>query len=470
MPAHSTTAPGDTTAPTTQPSEVQIQCSSNHVSDNRVASGPSDATMIPESFVVQELEAETYPATGRLRAWLHVLATFLLFVSAWGLTQVFGIFQEIYINNLLPGVSSSAVSWIGSLQCFLVIALGALTGPLFDAGYLRPVLVLGCTLIVLGMAMLSLSTTYWQILLSQGLCVGFGAGLVFVPSLALVSTLFPPATRPWAIGCANSGGSVGGIIFTFMLRDLVPAIGFPWTVRAIALVNLVLCAVALAIMLPAPAPHPQRGGGSARRRAIVDLHAFREPSFVFFALALFCNYVAFYIPAFYLPVIATQALHQDQAFAFESLALVAVGSFFGRTIPMLAASRLGSVPIYVAATLAAVVVLFAWLAVDTVAGFVAVCVTYGLISGTLVAAPSAAISHPVLAPSMSVIGTRLGILWMFGSIGVLIGSPIAGAIVDVRRGNFVPGQCFAAAMVAAASLCSMVPLTAVLRYDRKHKT
>ena len=132
---------------------------------------------------------------------------------------------------------------------------------------------------------------------------------------------------------------------------------------------------------------------------------------------------------------------------------------------MLVASRIGSVQVYFVATLAAVVVLFSWSAIHNVAGFVVFAVVFGLISGALVAAPSAAISHPVLAPSISVIGTRLGILWMSGSVGVLIGAPIAGAIVDVQRGYFAPGQDFAGAMVAAGSLCLVTPLVTVLRYN-----
>ena len=87
-----------------------------------------------------------------------------------------------------------------------------------------------------------------------------------------------------------------------------------------------------------------------------------------FALALLFNYVALFIPDFYLPVIATRPLGQSQDFAFESLAFVSVGSLFGRSIPMLAASYIGSVQVYHAATLAAVVVLFSWTAIHNVAG------------------------------------------------------------------------------------------------------
>lgn len=351
---------------------METECS-NDVSEKKIEFDVRDAANNIEKNIIKdaELENDAHPPQRRAES-LAVCPRYIFHVhqcmvgkprkasltklipnSFRGLTQVFGIFQEIYLTTLLPSTSSSAISWIGSVQCFLVIVLGALTGPLFDAGYLRPLLLLGCFLIVLGMATLSLATAYWHVFLSQGLCVGLGAGLIYVPSLALVITLFPPSTRPWAIGCANSGGSIGGIIFTFMLGRLVPAVGFPWAVRAVALVNFVLSTVALVIILP---HRPQCAG---RRRAILDLGAFRELSFMLFALALLFNYVAFYIPAFYLPVIATRALGQSQDFAFESLEFVSVGSVFGRTIPMLAASRVGSVQVYLAATLAAVVVLFA---------------------------------------------------------------------------------------------------------------
>ncbi|KAI0458856.1 major facilitator superfamily domain-containing protein [Xylaria acuta] len=334
---------------------------------------------------------------GGPRAWLYVLAAFFM--------QTFGAFEELYVRTLLSSTSPSAISWIGSVQVFFVIFLGAFTGPLFDAGYLRPLLGAGCFLIVLGMATLSLATTYWQVFLAQALAVGIGSGLVYVPSLALVSTLFPESSRPWAIGCVNSGGSVGGIIYTFTLRGLVPSIGFSWAVRAMALINLVVAAVALAILLPYRPPQ------AAKRRAVLDLHALREPIFLLFSIALLLNYVSFYIPPFYIPTYATAALGQSRDFALESLVYVSVGSLAGRTLPMLAATRLGSVQVYLAATLSTVVVLFAWMAVRNVGGFVAFCVFYGLTSGVLVTAPSAAISHPVLSPDMGVIGTRLGMLW-----------------------------------------------------------
>jgi hypothetical protein len=62
----------------------------------------------------------------------------------------------------------------------------------------------GCFLIVFGMMMLSLAKSYHEVFLAQALCVGLGAGLVYVPALAAISTQFT-TRRPIAIGLASAG-------------------------------------------------------------------------------------------------------------------------------------------------------------------------------------------------------------------------------------------------------------------------
>ena len=123
-----------------------------------------------------------------------------------GLTASFGAFQSYYLT-FLPETSST-ISWIGSIQSFLVVIVGVVAGPLFDQGYIRALMATGCFLIVCGMMMLSFCKTYYQIILAQGICVGLGAGLVYIPTLAIISTQFT-TKRPFAIGCASSGSSIG---------------------------------------------------------------------------------------------------------------------------------------------------------------------------------------------------------------------------------------------------------------------
>jgi MFS family permease len=94
------------------------------------------------------------------------------------------------------------------VQAWLLIFVGVLSGPLFDLGYFRVMLFAGNFLVVFGIMMISLSTQYWQVFLSQGLCMGLGAGLLYIPSLALVGIWFE-RKRALAMGVVMSGIAVG---------------------------------------------------------------------------------------------------------------------------------------------------------------------------------------------------------------------------------------------------------------------
>jgi MFS family permease len=124
------------------------------------------------------------------------------------MTNTFGAFQAYYTDTLLLGTSPSAISWIGSIQTFTLMFVGVLSGRLLDAGYLRTQLCLGISLEVLGMMLTSFSTKYWQILVSQGLCVGLGAGLLYLPSLAVPAQYFSSRVM-LATGFVATGSSMG---------------------------------------------------------------------------------------------------------------------------------------------------------------------------------------------------------------------------------------------------------------------
>src|SRR5271155_991775 len=124
------------------------------------------------------------------------------------MTNTFGAFQTYYINILLPQSSPSAISWIGSIQTFTMMFVGVLSGRLLDAGYLRPQLCAGIFLEVLGLIMTSISTKYWQVLVSQGLCVGLGAGLLYLPGVAVPAQYFSSKVM-LATGIVATGSSMG---------------------------------------------------------------------------------------------------------------------------------------------------------------------------------------------------------------------------------------------------------------------
>ena len=63
-------------------------------------------------------------------------------------------------------------------------------------------------MLIFGIMMLSLSTTYYQVLLSQGICMGVGSGILYVPSLALIASSFT-TKRALAVTFVTAGSSVG---------------------------------------------------------------------------------------------------------------------------------------------------------------------------------------------------------------------------------------------------------------------
>ena len=125
-----------------------------------------------------------------------------------GIINAFGAYQGFYEIHLFRSHTPSAISWIGSIQGYLLFLVSALTGPFFDAGFNRVLLAVGSFLIFLGIMMTSLVKQYYQAFLAQGVCFGIGAGMLFVPSIAVVSTYFDKY-RSFAVGVGVTGSSLG---------------------------------------------------------------------------------------------------------------------------------------------------------------------------------------------------------------------------------------------------------------------
>jgi hypothetical protein len=134
----------------------------------------------------------------------------LVLMNTWGFINSFGVFQTYYVTAL--NRPPSDVSLVGSIQVFLLFFIGTFTGRLTDAGYFRSVFLIGSFLGTFGIFMASLSTTYWQLFLAQGVCCGLGNGFLLCPALSLLSTYFSKK-RSLAIGLAAAGSGTGGMVF-----------------------------------------------------------------------------------------------------------------------------------------------------------------------------------------------------------------------------------------------------------------
>ncbi|KAF2852406.1 MFS general substrate transporter, partial [Plenodomus tracheiphilus IPT5] len=357
---------------------------------------------------------------GGLWAWLQVLGGFFLLFNSWGIVNTFGSYQAYYETDLLSSSSPSSISWIGSIQAFLLLFVGALTGPIYDAGYFRSLLLFGSFMLVLGQMMLSLCTSYWQVLLAQAFCIGIGTGALFVPSVAILSTYF--STRiGMAIGIAASGSSFGGVIYPIMFHKLLPQLGFAWTTRILGFVILATMLIPNLVMRVRILP--------AKSRSLLDLRAFRIPAYSLQVCGFFFGFMGLYMPFFYAQVYALQRGITNQNLAFYLLAVMNSTSVFGRIVPNIFADKLGPFNVVVPCCIVSGLLCICFIAVDSSAGIIVLMAFYGFFSGSFVSLPPTIIVH-LSMDAREKIGTRLGQSFAFVSIGLLIGTPIGGAVLD----------------------------------------
>jgi hypothetical protein len=182
------------------------------------------------------------PPNGGWEAWSQVLGGHIVTFFVWGFITSFGMFQAYYTST---GVSSpSNISWIGSLMIFFLMLIPVWSGSAADVGHFKLVLRMGMLLWVVGIFTTSVCREYWQFLLAQGLCIGVANGLMFVPTMSVVSTYFDPSRRSFAIGLVLCGSATGGMIFPIMLNRLFGIIGFEWAVRTFGFMAFVLLLLA----------------------------------------------------------------------------------------------------------------------------------------------------------------------------------------------------------------------------------
>ncbi|KAH5439795.1 hypothetical protein HBI47_045170 [Parastagonospora nodorum] len=402
------------------------------------------------------------PPDGGLHAWLKVFGGFFIYVNIWGFTLTYGAFQAYYRNTLLRNETPSAISWIGTVQAWLLIFIGVMSGPLFDLGYFRSMLIVGNFLVVFGIMMLSLSTTYWQVFLSQGLCMGLGAGLLYIPSLALVGVWFD-RKRALALGIVMSGIAVGGVIYIIMFDRLTKSAGFPWAMRAIGFVAL----VAACLSIPALLSGSKMLATKRKARALFDKSALHDRLFLIFTACSFFTFLGYMVPYFYIPTYARERLGSSDSLSLYMLVFAIAGSFFGRLTSGVIAHFAGAIVTWILCVFASGVLALSWISIEKESTFIAFSILWGFFSAALVTVPSAAFAN--ITPDLSRLGTRLGMSWSVSSIASLIGAPIAGALLKKKDGrtDFIGVKVWSAVCLMLGTMWLVVLYVVTVRTQKK---
>ena len=320
------------------------------------------------------------PPDGGTRAWLQVIGCIFMFFNVWGFTFAFGSFASYYEVTYIPETSASAISWIGSIQAALLITMGVVTGQLFDRGFFTSLIYTGTILSIFAVFMLSLCTEFYQILLAQGVCIGLGAGMVFTPSMALIARSFRER-RAIAMGVVACGAPTGGILYTLMFEQLVPKVGFPWTVRIMGFVMVALFALALPLLLWRSTNLGDLGKGTKRK--LVDYAAFTDLPFWGYALSTCFLFMGYLVPFFFMPTFAVVQLGTSQSVALYALITSQAASVPGRLIAAIAAHNFGIMICWITCAGLSAIMCLIWTGIDDIGGFFAFCALYGEYPGSL---------------------------------------------------------------------------------------
>ena len=389
------------------------------------------------------------PPDGGLKGWTQALMTHLVIVNTWGYISSFGVFQTYYVEALHHPPSD--ISWIGSLQIFLLFFIGTFSGRATDYGLFRLTLFLGSLLQLVGVFMTSLGTKYWQILLAQGICTGLGNGLVFCPSLALLSTYFSKK-RALAIGIGASGTATGGLVFPVIVQQLLPKIGFAWSVRVIGFVMLAVQTVTLAFHKPRLPPR--------KTGALVEWKAFTELPYTLFAIGMFLVFWGLYFAFYYIGSFGRDILGVTQAASINNLLILNGVGLFGRLMPAHLADRFfGPLNTLIPFTFVTGLLLYCWAAVDSKGGLVGFAAVYGLFAAGIQSLFPATLSS--LTTDLKKAGVRMGMIFSVISFACLTGTPISGALIERRHGGYLYAQMFAGTILMAG--CTTLVVARVVK-------
>ncbi|OCB85136.1 MFS general substrate transporter [Sanghuangporus baumii] len=386
---------------------------------------------------------------GGLEAWLLVVGGFFLSLSTFGYFVSWGTYQAYYETVLLVSNTPSQIAWIGSLQYSLIFLPGLLAGRLFDLGYFKPTLITASAAMTIANFLIAECSKYWHFVLCQGLLLGLAAGCIYIPCIAVVSHWFKHR-RPVAFAIISFGGSVGGIIYPIIVRNLLPTVGFKWTVRTIAFINLATFIFAIFTMrsrLPPPDILPN----------LLDVRTFLTPAYLFYVLSTFVAFLGLYTPLTFISVSA-ELIGLDPSFSFYLVAIANAASAVGRLSSGVLAVSYGPVNVMVICTALAAVFTYIWPFVTTKASFIAATILYGITSGAFICLFAIPVAH--LGATHDV-GRRTGLQMTVMAFGALAGPPISGVIkqhhstfheVGIFAGTMIAGSIF---LMLASKFCAV---------------
>ncbi|OBZ65726.1 Riboflavin transporter MCH5 [Grifola frondosa] len=333
----------------------EIEANEDHRGKSKEEDKEVDNAVAPvEPFI---LPADQFP-DGGLRAWLVVLGAACGTCGTFGFVNAWGVFQAYYTDSILSDTAPSTIAWIGSVQYALVFIPGLVFGRLFDMGHFKLPLFFASCLLVAATFLVAQCTEFWQLILCQGIALGFACGAIFGPVMGTVPHWFKKRLGI-ALGIMAFGSSIGGTVFPIAIRNLIQDVGFPWTMRIIGFIEIALLGVC---------------NLTVERRLPPKMHSGAFIKLPFLGLYTVLTYID----------VSAAAAGVPENFSFYLLSIANAASAVGRLSGGVIADRTGPLNVMIPGTFIAGIITYAWPYATTQGSNIAVAILYGMSSGVYV--------------------------------------------------------------------------------------
>jgi len=376
-------------------------------------------------------------------SWLVVLASFLCVMVLDGIGYSYGVFLGPVQGELQGSTGVMAIG--GSAQICAYGFSCPLVAKLVERYGARLPCMLGAVISCFGLVAASFTTSIPSFILCYSVITGLGFGLMYLPSIVIVSRHFV-ARRSLVTGLVLCAAGVGTFLVAPLAAHWMEQYGWRGSLRCLAVLCLA-CLVCGAAMVPGPRhlqqeeeETPESGsrevGSSSCLSSLLGPSMATSPllpAFLLLALADCLACLALYIPYTHLPATATAAVQAAAPnFGANLISLVGVSNTIGRVGAGWLADQPWLPPLLLITSViwAAVPPLLLFAFTSNPALFQVLAVLFGLFTGMWVSAVPAALVNLL---GVDLLAQAFGLLTLVRGLAALTGPPLAGVLVDLTH-------------------------------------
>lgn len=350
--------------------------------------------------------------------WIVVFACFVETFWMNGWSGSWGFLQVALLQTTLRGLPAITLSLVASLGLGLTVALGLASVRLAQLIGARYSTLLGISVFGLGNVFSSFTVhNVGGLFVATGVSYGVGASLMYTMANTLPTQWFSRRLGT-ANGIVKVGGGIGGIVMSLLMPVVIERHGVAWAFRVLGFMSLAT-GVPAAWLIKERVP--------ARIASGIDWSLMKNLPFVCHCAAGAIGAFALYVPAFFLPLVASSiGLSSSTSSAVMACynACIAVG----RLGSGIACDMFGATNTFLMAMVVnAVTMLAIWTVSSTLAPLVVFAALNGVANGAFFVAMPTAVGK-LMGPGNASVGISIAVTGL--TLGYFLGSPIAGFLID----------------------------------------